>query len=65
MIVVAFGPAIDRPGSATGGFGAMSWVVVLSIADKSIAESSAHRVSSACCYGQIFWEYRAEMTVKN
>jgi hypothetical protein len=65
ILAVAFGPAIDRLGSATRGFGAMSRVVVLSILEESVAESSARRVSPTCCYRQIFREYHAELTIKD
>jgi hypothetical protein len=88
-LVVVFGPAIDRLGSATRGFGAMPRIVVLSILEEiqkrieevcihclngvevppslleSVAESSARRVLPMYCYGQTFWEWRAEVTIKD
>jgi hypothetical protein len=62
---VAFGPAIDRLGSATRGFGAMSPVIVLCSLEEFVAESSARWVSPTCCYGQINREYRAEVAIKD
>jgi hypothetical protein len=65
ILAVAFGPAIDRLGSATRGFGAISRVVVLSIMKESVAESSVLRVSSTCYSGHMFRECRAEVTIKD
>jgi hypothetical protein len=65
ILVVTFGPAIDRLGSAMRGFGATSRVVVLCITEEFVAESSARRVLPTCRYGQIFREYRAKVTIKD
>jgi hypothetical protein len=65
ILVIAFGPDIDCLGSARGGFRDMSRVVVLSILEESVAESCVHQVSPTCCYGPIFWQYRAEVTIKD